>query len=157
MFRVIADVLARLFKVRRRASIPSEPPSFTVIEEYRGRDTLDVYELEPGYAYGMIARNPITGELRYEVIEPTLTGREKAMMELVRSELLQVIDRTIDEIGGYGRAVEYLKGRVRGIFARRGVDPGSSLPKIEYYLVRDLLGYGRIDALMKDPGIEDIS
>lgn len=157
MLRGKVDIIARFLKFRRRVKLRSEPPSLGLIEEYKGRDVLDVYELEPGYAYGMIVRDPITGELRYEVIEPTLTDRERDMMDLVRSELLQVIDRTIDEIGGYEKAVEYLKGRIRGILARRGVDPGSSLWKIEYYLIRDLLGYGRIDALMKDPNIEDIS
>ncbi|MCX8162344.1 MAG: type II/IV secretion system ATPase subunit [Candidatus Bathyarchaeota archaeon] len=157
MFKGIAGVLARFLRYRRKVNIPSETSSFSLIEEYKGRDVLDVYELEHGHAYGMIVRNPITGEIRYEVIEPTLTDKEKVIMDLVRSELLQVIDRTIDEIGGYEKTIEYLRGRVRGILARRGVDPGLGLWKIEYYLIRDLLGYGRIDALMKDPGIEDIS
>lgn len=157
MFRRLASILARFIKAGRRANPLAKPSSLGLIEEYKGRDILDVYELEPGYAYGMIVRDPVTGELRYEIVEPTLTSWEKVLLDLVRSELLRTIDRTIDEIGGYGKAVEYLKEKVRDILARRGMDPGSSLSKLEYYLVRDLLGYGKIDALMKDPGIEDIS
>jgi flagellar protein FlaI len=160
MSRRIMEAIARILKPKRIVAPPSEISSSSnigLVEEYRGREVLDTYELEPGFAYGIIFRDPSTGEVRYEVVEPTITDRERAVIDLVKSELLQSIDKTIDEIGGYGKAVEYLKDRVRRILARRGVDPGLSLWKIEYYLVRDLLGYGRIDALMKDPGVEDIS
>ena len=34
---------------------------------------------------------------------------------------------------------------------------GQQGPVIKYYVERDVVGYGRIDALMKDPSIEDIS
>jgi flagellar protein FlaI len=35
--------------------------------------------------------------------------------------------------------------------------PPESLDKYLYYIKRDTIGYGRIDALLKDPNIEDIS
>lgn len=128
-----------------------------VREGYKGKDVLDVWEIEPGFVYAMVVRDGQTGEIRYEIVEPTLTEWEQKVLAEVKSELLEALDVTLEELGGYREAERYLRSKVRDILGRRGIDLGDGLPKLEYYIVRDLLGYGKIDGLMKDPRIEDIS
>jgi len=53
---------------------------------------------------------------------------------------------------------ERFRERIKQLIAQHagGVEDGS-LHKIFYYLSRDFLGYGRLDPVMQDPHIEDIS
>jgi flagellar protein FlaI len=53
---------------------------------------------------------------------------------------------------------EYLKEAVESFIKSRGLrlEP-SSRDKVVYYLIRDFVGYGPIDAFMADPRVEDVS
>jgi archaeal flagellar protein FlaI len=91
----------------------------------------------------------------YQVLEPELTPEE----EIVRNFLQDTLVRTLD--GRKGRDADWeavLIDSVRQAIidhAIRITDAGAR--RLEYYLVRDFLGYGTIDVLMRDPMLEDIS
>jgi flagellar protein FlaI len=118
----------------------------------------EVYPLKEPYVYAAVSTDPKTLGLKYLVIEPTLTEAEKKALERIRDILFQVLDVDLRSLGGREKAEEWLRGYVRRVVKGYKVKVGEgSLDKIEYYLLRDLINYGKIDPLMHDHMIEDIS
>ncbi len=123
--------------------------------------------------YPLIPRNPKQGQkvfayahirwsqkdysLVYYVIEPKLTPREKSILEKVKKIIMERLDIEFESLKRK-EAKEYLEKRFMEII--REVTP--YLPKdkqedIFYYIQRDFLGLEKIEPLMQDPNIEDIS
>ena len=119
----------------------------------------EVYPIHEPYVYAAVVREPNTQRIRYEVIEPTLLkGEEESQLREIKAILIEEIDVNLKDIGTREKAEEYLKSKVQEIIedyrlkiAEEAVD------KLMYYIVRDFIGYGKIDPLMKDHLIEDIS
>jgi flagellar protein FlaI len=124
--------------------------------EYReGRQEVERYWLNEPFAYASVLYDEDVGDYRYRVTEPTLSEFERYvradMIEDLRDVLLHV------DPGDSDRG-EVLDGEIQTLSDRyaRQADPGS-LHKIRYYIRRDLLGYDRIDPLLNDQRLEDIS
>jgi len=118
----------------------------------------EVYPIHEPYVYAAVVREPNTQRIRYEVIEPTLLEEEEDQLKEIKAILIEEIDIKLKEIGTRDKAEKYLKNKIREIIkdyqlkiAEEAVD------KLMYYIIRDFLGYGKIDSLMKDHLIEDIS
>jgi flagellar protein FlaI len=118
----------------------------------------EVYPIHEPYIYAAIIKDPKTRRIRYEVVEPTLLEDEKAKLKEIKKLLTEEFDVNLKEIDTREKAEEYLKNKVREIIEdyRLKVEK-EAIDKFIYYIIRDFLGYGRIDALMKDQFIEDIS
>jgi len=118
---------------------------------------LDFYEVNPPFAYSAITRDRRTGRLLYRVIEPPLTQQEEKVVAEVKRLLLESQRPALEELRRRG-AEEVLRERVEGIVRRFKLPvPEDAMDKIFYYVRRDMLGYGRLDALIRDPRVEDIS
>ncbi|PVX24007.1 MAG: type IV secretory pathway protein [Candidatus Bathyarchaeum sp.] len=118
----------------------------------------EVYPINEPYVYAAVVAEPNTHRLKYELIEPTLLNEEEGQLKEVKTILVEEIDVNLKEIGTREKAEEYLKKKIHEVIkdyrlkiAEEAVD------KFMYYIIRDFLGYGKIDPLMKDPLIEDIS
>jgi flagellar protein FlaI len=118
----------------------------------------EVYPIHEPYVYAALVTEPNSQRIKYEVIEPTLLKEEENQLKEIKDILVEEIDVNLKEIGTRDKAEEYLKTKIREIIkdyrlkiAEEAVD------KLMYYIIRDFLGYGKIDPLMKDPLIEDIS
>jgi len=118
----------------------------------------EVYPIHEPYVYAAVVTEPNTQRIKYEVIEPTLLEEEENQLKEIKDILVEEIDVNLKEIGTREKAEEYLKAKIRDIIkdyrlkiAEEAVD------KLMYFIIRDFLGYGKIDPLMKDPMIEDIS
>ena len=118
----------------------------------------EVYPIHEPYVYAAVVTEPNSQRIKYELIEPTLLKEEENQLEEIKAILVEEIDVNIKEIGTRNKAEDYLKTKIREIIkdyrlkiAEEAVD------KLMYYIIRDFLGYGKIDPLMKDPLIEDIS
>ncbi len=121
--------------------------TYTIIEEYW---------IEPGKSKVFIAYNKKTGQNEYLLYEPALTEFEYELLERLFEDLRMVLILTDDELSIDRRRI--LDQKVYELLSEYGVEvPRRSIFKIEYYLIRNYLGWGRIDPLIKDPGIEDIS
>ncbi|MBX0302996.1 type II/IV secretion system ATPase subunit [Haloarcula salinisoli] len=125
---------------------------FTGLE---GWEELERYWLNAPFAFVSINRDPETDEKRYQVVEPSLTDFE--------SELL---DRLYEDIRGpliYRESVDTdpeqaLREELYDRLEEYGVViEAETFYRLFYYLYRSFQGYGRIDPLMHDPAIEDIS
>jgi archaeal flagellar protein FlaI len=92
----------------------------------------------------------------YEVIEPKLTPTEQEILSLIRDTLVRTLEsrtRKDDQ-----DAESYLIAAMeQAILDHSILIDEISKRRVRYYIVRDFIGYGPIDVLMRDPMIEDVS
>ncbi len=168
-----AQIIAEKVVVKETSSgiqmeIPKVPAPLTTplsSEEKEMLRTINVtYPLvpeKPGpsekvYAYARIKWEPQTHELVYSVVEPYITDKDRRVIEYVKKELEERLDIDFMRLGEI-RAKELLVGEIRNIISRvKGADPGK-IDIIKYYVQRDIIGLGKIEPMMRDKDIEDIS
>ncbi|MDH5702300.1 MAG: hypothetical protein OEZ12_05975, partial [Candidatus Bathyarchaeota archaeon] len=118
----------------------------------------EVYLIHEPYVYAAVVREPNTQRIKYEVIEPTLLKEEEDQLKEIKAILIEEIDVNLKEIGTRDKAEKYLQNKIREIIKDYHLKIAEeAIDKLMYYLIRDFLGYGKIDPLMKDHLIEDIS
>jgi len=118
----------------------------------------EVYPIQEPYIYAAVVRDPLSQKTRYEIIEPTLLKEEENYLTEIKSLLMEEVDVTVRELETREKAEEYLKHKVEEVIKNYRLKiPAEAVNKLMYYLIRDFIGYGKIDALMKDHLIEDIS
>jgi len=141
-------------KKRQQATIPPPPPKPIP----RGLKVIDKYPLYEPFAHVAIVQNPKTGEFKYVLDELQLDPLERSVYNRILEILLAEIESPKTEILDPRRFfAEEAKKIVDKYRISLGWLPDVSWYKILYHAERDLVGYGRIDPLMRDPNIEDIS
>jgi len=121
---------------------------------------LERYPLYEPFAYASIVQDESTGDIMYVLEEIELDSVERQVYEELRRIVMLELPPP-EELSKVGDVKNYLLNELKRIVGRyrklfRNVSP-SSFAKFLYYMDRDLLGYGPIDALMRDENIEDIS
>ncbi|GAB7008179.1 type II/IV secretion system ATPase subunit [Halorubrum trueperi] len=126
--------------------------SFTVPD---GEREIDRYWVNAPYAYVVITYDDAASENRYYAVEPDLDRFER-----------ELLDRVVDDIRdpllyreGTGKTdEETIREELESLLESYGVDAGmDTFHAIAYYLYRDFRGYGKIDPLLNDRHIEDVS
>ncbi|UCC91362.1 MAG: type II/IV secretion system ATPase subunit [Candidatus Aenigmatarchaeota archaeon] len=108
------------------------------------------------YAYSRIRWDARRNELVYSLVEPHITDKDSKIIEDVKRELEERLDIDFMKIGQI-RAKELLMEEIKNIISKmKGVDKGK-IDIITYYIYRDIVGLGKIEPLMRDKDIEDIS
>jgi flagellar protein FlaI len=118
----------------------------------------EVYPLIEPYAYAAITRDPNTGGILYYVIEPTLLDEDKALYSKIRSFLIEELDVDVRSVPTKEEAQKLLRTHVDEVVKsyKIKVEP-ETLEKLMYYLTRDFICLGKIEPIMRDHMIEDIS
>lgn len=154
--------LVKLKKVRIRinrekkdqVAIPPAPPKPVP----RGFKVIDKYPLYEPFAHVAIVQNPKIGEYKYVLDELQLDPLERGVYNRILEILLAEIESPKQEILDPRKFfAEEAKKIVDKYRISLGWLPDVSWYKILYHAERDLVGFGRIDPLMRDPNIEDIS
>ncbi|WP_158854401.1 type II/IV secretion system ATPase subunit [Halorhabdus sp. CUG00001] len=118
-------------------------------------DELERYWLNAPYAFASINHDPQQDEHYYHVAEPNLDEFERDLLERlfedVRDPLLY--RENVDD-DPEGALLAELRDRLEEYGVK--VHP-ETVHRLFYYLYREFQGYGKIDPLMHDPAIEDIS
>ncbi|RLF33934.1 MAG: secretion system protein E [Thermoplasmata archaeon] len=121
---------------------------------------IEVVELHPvtkPFSYVRILYDNKAHEYLYEVIEPRLNTEQRKLLNFIKETLLKTMDIELSEFSE-DEAKEYIRSNVNRIIKDYSIGMDDvTKEKLMYYLVRDFLGYGKIDVLMRDPMIEDIS
>lgn len=94
----------------------------------------------------------------YYIAEPVLTLFEKTILERLYDDLSDVLtlsDIEIDENIDKNKILQKKALELLDYYSMT-LQP-QSLYKILYFLERNFIGYGKLDAMMKDPHIEDVS
>ncbi len=116
------------------------------------------YPLIEPYAYAVIKWNPKIGALTYTVIEPPLTKKEKQALDRLKDLIIDLLDINLMDVKNIKEVQEYLKKKIDQLISDYEITlTDVEYNKILYYLYRDFLGLERIEPLMHDPDIEDIS
>ena len=119
-------------------------------------EELDKYPVLPPHAFARIVRDLRTLNILYQVIEPPLTKKEQEQFEEILDIFVRSLTADIAEIDA--DPVAYLRAAMDQIIKSYSMRVNKkSRSKIFYYLKRDLIGYGRMDVLMNDANVEDIS
>jgi flagellar protein FlaI len=159
----IKSKLAKLKKIRLRVNLrgkskPKTIPTPPLKPVPRGLKVIERYPLYEPFAHVAIVQNPRTGEFKYILDELALDPLEQNIYNRVLDILLAEIESPKEEISDPRR---FFATEARQIVDKYRISlgwlPDVSWYKILYHAERDLVGFGRIDPLMRDPNIEDVS
>jgi flagellar protein FlaI len=124
----------------------------------RGLKIIEKYPLYEPFSHVVIVQNPKTGEYMYILDELQLDPLERGVYDRILDILLAEIESPKEEIADPRKFfAEEAKKIVDKYRISLGWLPDVSWYKILYHAERDLVGFGKIDPLMRDPNIEDIS
>ena len=147
-------------EAKKQAKIVDETPVGIVIDTEAKKPTMfkEAYPIQEPYVYAAIVKDPETHKTRYEIIEPTFQKEEEKQLKDLKSFLMEEVDVNLKDIETREKAGNYLREKTKEIIKkhRMKVAP-EAIDKLVYYVIRDFVGYGKIDPLMKDQLIEDIS
>ena len=118
---------------------------------------LDFYAIKEPFVYVKILKDMNTLEKHYKIIEPYLNEEEQKILNFIWDALLSAFNTRLDELD-LKKIENYLTDQVEKVIKDYDVAiEENSKKKILYYIKRESLGFGKIDPLMKDLHIEDIS
>jgi len=144
-----------------KASKTVEKPEFGILIEERGKKPAvfrEAYPIQEPYVYAAIVKDPKTQKIMYEIIEPTLKKDEEERLKEIKTVLIDEVNVNLKEIETKQKAENYLKEKAKETIKKYRIKvPPEAIDKLTYYIIRDFIGYGKIDPLMKDHLIEDIS
>jgi len=138
------------------------PDETFLAESWFDFDYLDRYEtvsmewVNKPYAYVSVLYDPVIDEYRYHVGKPTLDEFEQYVRQDLEGVLRDIL--MYEEIDPSQSDEEVVSDAIRSILEEYTdrVAVGT-LSKIYYYLLRDSIGMDKIDPIMADPAVEDIS
>jgi flagellar protein FlaI len=121
-------------------------------------EELMVYPLDDKFELIKIVKNNDTLDKYYNVVIPVLKADELKFLKYLKETLLSTLELRLDEIELNDDKDNYLKKNIEGIISKYKINVNEDLKeKLLYFIIRDFIGYGKIDPMMKDPHIEDIS
>ncbi len=117
---------------------------------------IERYWVNEPFSFISIQFNEVSNDYLYYIAEPELTPFEETLLNDVYERLRDILSYK-DMIKGANKK-EILTNKVKEIIDKYIHDFDTrSFHKILYYMLRNNIGFGRIDPLMRDAGIEDIS
>ena len=110
-----------------------------------------------GLGFRKIVYDNLIKDYRYEVIEPQLDEAEETIKDKLVYLFRTSVDLDVFDMDN-NEKMQYLEGAIQKIIEENHIRlEDESQDKILYHIFRDFLGYGKIDILMHDAEIEDIS
>jgi len=160
-------VLSKVFKPRLKKHHPEEDE--TVLSEDKGAEKLieelqlsSIEKTEHARYESFTVETQIcrdsSGHLKYIANEPTLTNHENKLLHELEDLLVEELNIDAIDFETPKEAETYLANLIDGIVKKYHVKVDkSTIDKIRYYLTRNYVHYGKIDLVMRDPDVEDIS
>jgi len=122
------------------------------------KNSLMFYALEKDFSYAKIVRNPISKAITYTVIEPELDEIDVINLANLKDLVVKELKIQSKNIESRMLAETYLRKKIYELFERHSFKVSRRKKEVYiYYLIRDNIGFGKIESLMHDPMIEDIS
>lgn len=157
----LSRILGRLRFSRKYEDLPdeydlAEHGPLVVAEVPPHYQEIDSYWVTEGLSLVVIAQNTQTYLAEYLLFEPILSEFEYELLERLFEDLRDVLILDDHDMDSDPQSV--LSRKMQALLTEYGLSlEETSLFKLQYYLRRNFLGWSRIDALMNDPWIEDIS
>ena len=123
----------------------------------QGVEEIEIYPVNPPFAYIRITYNYRNHEYLYEVVEPHYSSSEKKLLDELKKGIFERVNVNTRQISRE-IAADLLEEMMNEVFVDYAIhlDP-KTYTKIHYQLHKDFLGNGMVDAIMHDQSIEDIS
>ncbi|MFO7925215.1 MAG: type II/IV secretion system ATPase subunit [Halobacteriota archaeon] len=157
--RSIRERLVRSLESLRGSTVPDTPyrpiDHGRIVDDrsFDGRE-IERYWLNAPFSYAVIIHDDEANQYLYRVVEPELDRFERDLLETLYDDVRESLLYTPRA----GESHEVLKAELRDRLGRYGVDVDpAGFYRLYYYLHREFQGFGRLDPLMYDPHIEDIS
>ncbi len=158
----LTEWLGELIDVLRGSTVeqspytPSKHGPLVSFDPPADLEEVERYWVDVPYAFVWIGFDPTRNEHRYYVADPTLDDFERELFDTLVSDLRETLihrqsvgDRDTESV---------LATELTEQLERYGVDlPASSVHRLFYHLYRRFQGYDRIDPVLKDSAVEDIS
>ncbi len=121
--------------------------------------TLSKLEWDSNEIHAGVIKDPTAkGGLRYQVIEPVLSEREEKAFEIIKKLLMTELSVSLNSIKSKKDAEQKLKKKIKSMIKKYRLNiPPKNIAKINYFAVRDFVNLGKIEPLMRDHMIEEIS
>jgi len=124
----------------------------------RIEETNIIYPLIEPFAYAKIYYDNTKASLYYKVLEPSLSQSEKDLLKVIEEGIKELLFVKLSEIEDYRKVISYLERLYNTLLKELSIKLSEkAYQKLFYYVFRDIYGYGKIEPLMRDPFIEDIS
>jgi flagellar protein FlaI len=118
---------------------------------------IEMYAVNPPYAYVRMAYDPFAHEYQYQVLEPLLSEDENKLLNNIKQQLIETLELNLKETD-HKNAEKYLRKHINQYLREYKIDISvRKKERVMYHLIRDFLGFGRIDAIMRDMRLEDVS
>jgi flagellar protein FlaI len=182
--KLVSDVEARIKTIKEHQELTKQSTKLTLKEKIRTHFSKDIEELEEydpdkhgplvsfdgldkhdeierywvnePCAFIVILNNNETNEKLYYVVEPKLTPFEDLFLKEIKDRLRNVL--LVEDIIPEGDKETVLTNKVKEMMRDYAIDLNPvMLQKILYYVIRDYVHFGLIDAMQNDDRIEDCS
>ncbi|MGQ0772337.1 MAG: type II/IV secretion system ATPase subunit [Nitrososphaerota archaeon] len=121
--------------------------------------TLNKIDFADAEIYAGLIKDPSSKNgMRYMIIEPQLSNHDETNFRVIRKLLISELDISLNNIKTKKEAAIELKNKIHYLIKKYNIKiPTRNLSKITYYAIRDFVYLGRIEPLMRDHMIEEIS
>lgn len=121
--------------------------------------TLNKIEFDDAEIYAGLIKDPTSKNgLRYVIIEPQLSRNDENNFKVIKKLLISELDITLNSIKTKKDAARELKRKILELIKKYNMEIQTrTLSKITYYAIRDFVYLGKIEPLMRDHLIEEIS
>jgi archaeal flagellar protein FlaI len=121
------------------------------------RDVNITYEIDPPFQYVHIEFSRLEGTMVYRIVEPKLSADETVALTIIENAFEKLVSTSAELIDA-GQREKYLHERFYSLIHIFGLKlTEDQKARMYFHLRKQYLGFGRIDTLMKDKYIEDIS
>ncbi len=155
----IIDKIKNLFRGENEEVEPYDPEVHGVLSEFTGvedYEEIDRYWTSEPYVFIVILYNEDRNDHIYYVVEPSLSDFEQVFLTEIQDRLHNEL--LVEDIDENEDKEEVLEKEIRDIIKDYAIEiTPAMLEKVFYYIMRDFIRFGKIDPLMNDSSIEDIS
>ncbi|WP_370574955.1 type II/IV secretion system ATPase subunit [Methanomethylovorans sp.] len=121
-----------------------------------GYEEVERYWVSEPYTFVAILFNPERNNHLYYVVEPELTDFEQIFLTEIKDRLRDVL--LVEKVKENGEKEKILDMKITSIVKDYAIEvTPAMLAKISYYIKRDFIWFNKIDPLMHDDSIEDVS
>ena len=152
--------LGRILQKQKKPQVANEviPVVKEPVEPPKTQETFrEHYSLLIPYSYAAIVEDE-NKDLSYSLLEPTLTPLDEAWVNEIKAILWDELFINTKDFPTKKEAEEFLKTKVWEITRKYKIKIDlNTLGKYQYYITRDFLNFAKIDGIMRDENIEDVS
>lgn len=128
------------------------------LEQDSGGLVNESYALIPPFAYCLIQTDPKTRLVQYSVVEAPLNTQEENQLKIITDNITESLDIDFSKLQNAKESSDYLRKKMMNVVREFGIKMDEKVfDKLFYHVKRDFIGFGKIEPLLNDPRIEDIS